>query len=181
MIAVNRLEKIGIFKVMFLLWVMFGIQCWNPFDPKMEKSEETYGQFETKDAVLETYETAYITRDITLYEQCLANDFVFVFNPLDRAALDSLGLLDESWGKTKEIENTRKIFLNVEALNYKMTPFSQTDLSGDQTEYLYREKLDLTVSFSGQIFYIYGDALFIVKKLSEKNWKIVRIEDLTRS
>lgn len=154
--------------------------CWNPFNPEREEPAPATGQFETKEAVILTYETAYVTQDRDLYEQCLADSFLFFFSPFDRAALDSLGVRDESWGKTQEIENTTRIFNTAESINFKITVSSETDLSGNGTEFLMPAKIDLTVMVSGQIFYIYGDVLFTVSEISPRNWKIIRIDDLTR-
>lgn len=165
--------------ILIILVLLFS-GCWNPFNPERESGESIIGQFETKEAVLETFALAYNTRDIDLYEQCLTDDFVFIFNPLDRSALDSLGLYDESWGKTKEIANTTEIFNNVEGLTFQMTTLSVVDLSSNESEFMFRQNLDLSVTFLDQLVYVYGDALFIVKKVSGDKWKISRIEDLTR-
>lgn len=166
--------------IILIVFLMISGGCWNPFDPQRQESTSTPDQFATKEAVISTFILAYNTQNLDLYEQCLSEDFIFVFDPLDRSALDSLGLRDESWGKTREVENTRKIFSGAESINLAFTVTDEIDLDGQGKTYLLRQLMLLTVLFSDQIYIIDGNVRFTIKELSKENWKIILIEDYTR-
>ncbi len=168
-----------------ILLIVIGIaglsgSCSNPFYPEMENGGLDAGQFSTENAALRSYELAYTTKDLDLYEQCLADDFTFVFNPEDRIFLEEMGIKEAFWGKTEEIRNVKNIFQDAETITLSMISTRPVDISGNGTAYMFRQTINLTVTLTGQIYTVYGEALFTVKKIDLDHWKIVQITDLTR-
>ena len=70
-----------------------------------EAGVESYRQFNVPENLIRNLELAYTKRDIDAFDELLAPEFVFRFQPGDARELGR-----DSWGREEEIQSTRNLF-----------------------------------------------------------------------
>lgn len=172
----------------FLIMVSMSFSCWNPFDPDEDTPNEDTPPADRKEAknCMEYMRQAYINLDIKKYEECLASDFTFKLLPTDWFEDENNEVITE-WGKTTEIELTKKMFTSSSSiiLNFYDDPDGHDQEENGEVLRIFNKRFDLTLYLKdnpGYGYAAFGQAEFALRKNSTSGlWEIVRWDDQSQS
>ena len=146
--------------------VIAGVRC-NPFAPKLDNSPAgpTY-DLRTMDGVFKAFQTAYSTRDTTVYGQLLDARFTFLYHDYEQN-------IDVTWGRDEELRATYGLFQNVQRLDLIWNNILST--TADSTHLVVQRGFNLSVTFNpSDIERVYGYAsLTLNRETINDPWKIV--------
>ena len=151
------------------------VNCFNPFAPKLEESDETeliITEQKNPEEVLQNFKYAYVFKDSVLYSNVLDSSFVFIyFDP----NIESSGRF-VSWGRDVDLQTTGRLFRS----------FDVIDLIWNSTIYQfddeYRSEISKSFNLSliknDETLNITGNAIFIFKKSEyDSKWRIMQWKD----
>ena len=146
--------------------VIAGVRC-NPFAPKLDNSPAgpTY-DLRTMDGVFKAFQTAYSTRDTTVYGQLLDARFTFLYHDYEQN-------IDVTWGRDEELRATYGLFQNVQRLDLIWNNILST--TADSTQLAVQRGFNLSVTFNpSDIERVYGYASLTLNRVTINDpWKIV--------
>ena len=146
--------------------VIAGVRC-NPFAPRLDNSPAgpTY-DLRTMDGVFKAFQTAYSTRDTTVYGQLLDARFTFLYHDYEQN-------IDVTWGRDEELRATYGLFQNVQRLDLIWNNILST--TADSTHLVVQRGFNLSVTFNpSDIERIYGYASLTLNRPTINDpWKIV--------
>lgn len=97
-----------------ILSTLFTLGCFNPFNPNVRNSQNQDADFSTPYLTLRNLEDAYNRKDITLFEKCLSDDFMFqmLSSDVDEIGIDfnNDGINDNWWGYEQEVSVHENLF-----------------------------------------------------------------------
>ncbi len=131
--------------------------------------------------VLADVEYAFNHRDIELLDKCLADNFVFYFNPADVG--DTVGdyRIPESWTKTDFLAASKNLFDQAYSISLNIDWEGIGSPASDGTEfYASNVQFDFTVmtdAING--YYATGYFNFSFRKLNSGTWRLIRWWDHT--
>jgi len=134
-------------------------------------------------AVLSNFKYAYENRDIDVYENCLDNDFVFIFIDQNRSGeIEEVEVPRD--GISGDIIRTRRLFEAFDEirLNTWITNRLEPELNGNDTLEVWLGTFhlslrDLSGTYNFQQFEANGLALYKIRKSPDRFWRIVVWED----
>ncbi len=134
-------------------------------------------------AVLSNFKYAYENRDIDVYENCLDNDFVFIFIDQNRSGeIEEVEVPRD--GISGDIIRTRRLFEAFDEirLNTWITNRLEPELNGNDTLEVWLVTFhlslrDLSGTYNFQQFEANGLALYKIRKSPDRFWRIVVWED----
>ena len=143
-----------------------GVRC-NPFAPRLDNSPAgpTY-DLRTMDGVFKAFQTAYSTRDTTVYGQLLDARFTFLYHDYEQN-------IDVTWGRDEELRATYGLFQNVQRLDLIWNNILST--TADSTQLAVQRGFNLSVTFNpSDIERVYGYASLTLNRVTINDpWKIV--------
>lgn len=146
--------------------VIAGVRC-NPFAPRLDNSPAgpTY-DLRTMDGVFKAFQTAYSTRDTTVYGQLLDARFTFLYHDYEQN-------IDVTWGRDEELRATYGLFQNVQRLDLIWNNILST--TADSTQLAVQRGFNLSVTFNpSDIERVYGYASLTLNRVTINDpWKIV--------
>ena len=146
--------------------VSAGVRC-NPFAPRLDNSPAgpTY-DLRTMDGVFKAFQTAYSTRDTTVYGQLLDARFTFLYHDYEQN-------IDVTWGRDEELRATYGLFQNVQRLDLIWNNILST--TADSTHLVVQRGFNLSVTFNpSDIERVYGYASLTLNRVTINDpWKIV--------
>ena len=184
---------------LFILTVLLGaiLSCSNPFAPPEVGPGALAPIFpqncaECPDsvnamAVLSNFKYAYENRDIDVYENCLDNDFIFVYIDQNRSGgIEEVEIPRD--GVSGDIVRTRRLFDAFDEIRLstwipnRLDPESPELHEGDDTWEVWLVTFhlslrDLSGAYNYQQFEANGLALYKIKKSNDGFWRMVVWED----
>lgn len=175
-----------------ILWLGI-ISCSNPFAPPeigpgvlapiLPQNCAACPDSVNASAVLSNFYYAYENRDIDVYENCLDNDFVFIFIDQNRSGeIEEVEIPRD--GLSGDIVRTRRLFEAFDEirLNTWITNRLEPELNGNDTLEVWLVTFhlslrDLSGTYNFQQFEANGLALYKIKKSPDGFWRIVVWED----
>ncbi len=143
-----------------------GLGCINPFAPRLDNSpaKRAY-DLTTSDGIFKAFQTAYSTRDTTIYGQLLEAGFTFLYHDYEQG-------IDVTWGRDEELRATYGLFQNVQRLDLIWNNVLSTN--GDSTRVIIQRGFNLSVTFNpSDIERVYGYAsLTLHRDQAGDPWKI---------
>jgi len=144
-----------------------GLSCINPFAPRLDNSlaGATY-DLTTSDGIFKAFQTAYSTRDTTIYGQLLDAGFTFLYHDYEQD-------LDVTWGRDEELRTTNGLFQNVQRLDLIWNNVLST--SEDSSRLVIQRGFNLNVTFNpSDIERVFGYASLTLRRDQPHGpWKIV--------
>jgi len=167
-------NRINIKAIILLLFVI--IQCFNPFAPKLEDSDNNdliiTGQT-TPDEVLQNFKYSYVFKDSVLYAELLDSSFVFIyFDPNQESSGRFV-----SWGRDVDLKTTGRLFRNFDVIDliWNSTIYSFFD---DENQAEYSKSFNLSLIKDNETIHITGNAIFVFRKSEyDDKWRIIQWKD----
>jgi hypothetical protein len=163
----KTVSTVGKYLGMLVLLATIPCGCINPFAPRVDDSPPDAGfDQKTVEGVFQIFQSAYNTRDTTLYGRLLAPEFTFVYRDYDQG-------LDITWGRDIEMRYTYVMFQNTQRLDLIWNNIISS--STDSTRLNVLRGFNLTVTLNPtNVLQASGYANLTLERASDDDpWKIV--------
>jgi len=143
----------------------------------------------TPECLLESFEWAMITKDITGYAECLSDEYLYTFTPED-AELIGLPVNEPWWGKTPDVDCIYNLFTatNVTSINCVLNVVTGPDATEGGFAFMLEPDIRVTVNdgWGGEptTYWVHGswlDVEVVPDPYSSEQWVFEKMEEKLKS